>query len=592
RVLVLYKESSSSNLRRFLADGSPDESFGAQGEVGLSGEEPRELQVLADGKILVLTANYDDAVLQRLNADGSPDESFTSVATDFLAHDFAVDPKGAGILLTGPADYDNNVLLKVDGAGIPDPAFGTDGLLQVVSGGEPVVVAWLESGEIFLIDASVGNYPNCHFRDIIRLDADGAPLEFDGSATGALQAEISLNLFHQGNELYLVGGQRLSNDTPAHGDKRMSVVGFAPDGSAIASYGTDGLAQLTSLGAPEVMWSMLKHSDGSVLASASAGTYGVLVRFENGVHDPSFGGDGFADDYPAQFTKILEDNSGNTVALSWHGGLIRFDTDGTWDQDFVPEILPGQGRDFDMDASGRFVVAGGVVGGNGTPMLARYLSDGSLDASFGLGGVVLGFDGNDGFAIAVHVDEDGKILAAGERYLPGVFPDVFIARFDEDGNLDASFGTGGITVMEGSTYVSRIIDRAAGGYYFTQQTAFGAVVKVYALDDAGELITDFGADGAAELEFKRGNLYGLLELPDGRILVAKSVQSERFEEMAVRCLLPNGEPDTGFDDDGLFVYPGPGRALALALDGDGVLVGGYHFNAETGTDVVLLRIRP
>jgi uncharacterized delta-60 repeat protein len=76
--------------------------------------------------------------------------------------------------------------------------------------------------------------------------------------------------------------------------------------------------------------------------------------------------------------------------------------------------------------------------------LARYNPDGSLDASFGSGGKVttdfFGFDGEDDEAFAVAVQTDGKIIAAGTANLRG---DFGLARYNADGSLDASFGTGG-----------------------------------------------------------------------------------------------------------------------------------------------------
>jgi uncharacterized delta-60 repeat protein len=190
------------------------------------------------------------------------------------------------------------------------------------------------------------------------------------------------------------------------------------------------------------------------------------------------------------------------------------------------------------------------------------------------------------------VDGDGRILVTGERMPPGVFPDTFIARFDERGSLDASFGSGGVTVVEGSNYLSRIISRRAGGYLFTAKTAFGTSLNVFAVDDAGRLDTRFGTGGRATVEVKGESIHGLLALADGRILLAESVVRDDTGHPAVWCLRPDGSPDVGFDSDGLFVHPGQGRAVALVPDGDGVLVGGQLFAPESGTDLVLMRIRP
>ena len=68
---------------------------------------------------------------------------------------------------------------------------------------------------------------------------------------------------------------------------------------------------------------------------------------------------------------------------------------------------------------------------------------GDLDVTFGTGGKVITDFGprNDG-ADAVAIQADGKIVAAG--YSPGdVGSDFALVRYNVDGSLDASFGVGG-----------------------------------------------------------------------------------------------------------------------------------------------------
>jgi uncharacterized delta-60 repeat protein len=78
--------------------------------------------------------------------------------------------------------------------------------------------------------------------------------------------------------------------------------------------------------------------------------------------------------------------------------------------------------------------------------LARYESDGSLDASFGGGGkVVSGFAGrpkhgpSGSLAEAVSIQRDGKLSAAGL----GAGHDFALARYTSRARLDFSFGSGG-----------------------------------------------------------------------------------------------------------------------------------------------------
>lgn len=86
--------------------------------------------------------------------------------------------------------------------------------------------------------------------------------------------------------------------------------------------------------------------------------------------------------------------------------------------------------------------------------LARYNTDGSLDASFSGGKVTTDFPGsNSEYLHKVLIQPDGKILAAG--IFAGSFPSpprqIALARYNPDGTPDMGFGnTGQLTVLIGS----------------------------------------------------------------------------------------------------------------------------------------------
>src|SRR5205807_1340610 len=84
--------------------------------------------------------------------------------------------------------------------------------------------------------------------------------------------------------------------------------------------------------------------------------------------------------------------------------------------------------------------------------VARYNPDGSLDASFGTGGLVTtDFASGSDFASAVTLQPDGKIVVAGTAYT-GTGSDFAVARYDADGSPDSTFGSGGkVTTDLGSS---------------------------------------------------------------------------------------------------------------------------------------------
>src|SRR5438067_699524 len=100
-----------------------------------------------------------------------------------------------------------------------------------------------------------------------------------------------------------------------------------------------------------------------------------------------------------------------------------------------------------LQPDGRIVAAGycHVFGGPNLYAfaLARYNSDGSLDSSFGTGGKVTTDFGGGSFDVAngVVIQPNGMIVAAGERAT--LFTSSFaLARYNSVGRLDPSFVTG------------------------------------------------------------------------------------------------------------------------------------------------------
>ena len=83
---------------------------------------------------------------------------------------------------------------------------------------------------------------------------------------------------------------------------------------------------------------------------------------------------------------------------------------------------------------------------------------------------------------------------------------------------------------------------------------------------------------------------GLAELSDGSIVVAGATKdANATEQLAVWRLAPNGTLDTSFGDAGMFTLPTKSRATSAIADGQGVIVGGYAFHPNSGTDMVTLR---
>ncbi len=129
----------------------------------------------------------------------------------------------------------------------------------------------------------------------------------------------------------------------------------------------------------------------------------------------------------------------------------------------VTTLFPGNGAflgDSALQTDGKIVVVGGnkYAGDQYEPYVARYNTDGTLDPSFGTGGIVFtrftipgqGANDDSGQFDAVAIQTDGKIIAAGGGSSLG-FADAILARYDSTGLLDSSFGSGGKVMTQTNT---------------------------------------------------------------------------------------------------------------------------------------------
>ncbi len=112
----------------------------------------------------------------------------------------------------------------------------------------------------------------------------------------------------------------------------------------------------------------------------------------------------------------------------------------------------------------RIVVAGSTRNGGGVDFaLVRYLDDGTLDPSFGLGGLVrTDFGSGDDVAHALALEPDGSIVAAGEAS-NGSDADFALARYQDDGTLDLDFGVGGLVRTDFRGHIDRAYGVALQG---------------------------------------------------------------------------------------------------------------------------------
>ena len=189
--------------------------------------------------------------------------------------------------------------------------------------------------------------------------------------------------------------------------------------------------------------------------------------------------------------------------------LVRYLPDGRLDPTFgiggrvTSDFEGGRAEALVLQPDGKLVAAGFLRnGGTQDFVLVRYLPDGHLDPSFGVGGMVTTDFGNDDRASSLVLQPDGKLVAAGDSNA-GVSGDFTVVRYLPDGRLDPSFGVGGAVTTDfgGSDLARALVLQPDGKLVAAGEGGPGAdfVLARYLPD--GRLDATFGVGGKVTTDF-------------------------------------------------------------------------------------------
>ncbi|MCO6458578.1 MAG: DUF2974 domain-containing protein [Pirellulaceae bacterium] len=218
--------------------------------------------------------------------------------------------------------------------------------------------------------------------------------------------------------------------------------------------------------------------------------------------------------------------------------------------------------------------------------LARYLPNGSLDVGFGAGGIVVtDLPGRaSSFTNTILVDESGRILiGAGQRLSETNVTGYSTLRYLTDGSLDTSYGNQGVSnvTVPGGLPIGDLAAQADGKILLSGLAGGLTGSGQFALvrfNPTGQVDSTFGTNGIARHQFGTGDdfISDIEVLPDGKILAAGLIGGSTG--VGIARFDANGQIDTTFDgDDGkvtspLAVVSEP--SIALQPDGKFLLAGG------------------
>jgi uncharacterized delta-60 repeat protein len=340
----------------------------------------------------------------------------------------------------------------------------------------------------------------------------------------------------------------------------------AAAGDLDPTFETDGTVTTDFFGAFDGASALAIQSDGKIVAAGFADDSNfqqilALVRYDaNGDLDATFGVGGKVPidlQNGSMRVDLAIQTDGKIVVVGTVGSfgakdflLVRYDASGNLDPTFgvggkVTTDFFGQSDEaasVAIQTDGKIIVAGLATGMNfySDFALARYNANGDLDAAFGaVGKLTTDFFGLNDRAAGVAIQSDGKIVTVGTVVPIGTDTDFGLARYDTNGNLDPTFGSGGKVTTDLS---SDFIDTGSAvaiqndGKIVIAGTAKNIDFALLRYDIGGALDGTFGTGGQVTTDFFGGfdRANDVVIQNDGKIVVAGSVNPDVSDVETIR----------------------------------------------------------
>ena len=204
------------------------------------------------------------------------------------------------------------------------------------------------------------------------------------------------------------------------------------------------------------------------------------------------------------------------------------------------------------------------------PVQAAFAAEGGLDRAFsGDGRVLTDLDHGSSDRVGAGIFYRGRLILAGSS-TTAAGTRLAVAAYRADGSLDPTFGTGGILLddTDGGMDAQTIAGDTFGQILIAGNHADGEV-EVARLNGDGSLDPTFGADGVVTLPL-RFAVGAVRPGFNGQVVVAGTIGSGAGSEFGVLRLGRDGAPDSSFGGDGLVtidLVPGaPEEAADLVVD--------------------------
>lgn len=404
-----------------------------------------------------------------------------------------------------------------------------------------------------------------------------------------------------------------------------------PAGSLDPTFGNGGKVITSITNGSDKANGVALQTDGKILvagnsSSSLTGKDFVCVRYNSdGTLDNTFGNAGITttdiqlgSDDVAYSIALQQD--GKIVLAGYidngsnkDGAIVRYKTNGTLDSTFgangivITDFDNSQSDEIHVvkihSLSGKIIVGGSTLINttHAKPVVARYLSNGTIDSTFNTTGIrllwITSLDYQYLFSLEdLEVQSNGKISAIGWRDFPTLAydDDYWACRINSDGTMDNTFATDGVSVFNGS------FNGSDNGYSMLLQSnnnficaGGGAINSIYTDFTLFELNAD-GTSGSVSNSADFGALsddvaYGLAEDINGKFVSGGSAGSSTARNFAITRVNASGAIDNTFDTDGktttTFGANAMNECFDIAIQTDNKIIAvGY-----TGNDFAIAR---
>jgi len=429
-------------------------------------------------------------------------------------------------------------------------------------------VTYQPDGKI-LVAGDFTNFNGQNKSYLVRLNTDGTlDNDFNPGGNGASDYILAVKVIEEG-KILIAGGFTSYNGQPCNHIGRLK-----PDGTLDKTF-------LSDIGADGIIKSILTFRGGKIVIGGDFTSYSRVPRnriarlHADGTLDESFkvgkGADGVINGLASQSDgRILACGLFSTIDTMSRNKIVRLNSDGTVDKNFNPK----KGADLPvysmvLQNDGRILIAGDFQNFNEWRQIriTRLNSDGSIDDSFLKG------TGTDWIINTMVQQPDGKIIFGGDFNSYDQIKRSKIARINRDGTIDNSFnkviGLDKAVFAIGAQSDGKII--VAGDFTKYNGKTVNRLLRL-------------NTDGSVDSSFKIGVgpnavIQALFVQKDNKIIIAGNFTKFNNESRnKIACLNADGSLDKGF-------VPTSGanfEVYCIAQQNDGhILVGGI-FSAING----------